>query len=351
MLQGIIMPQQVQISLGPSQRSVQLAITSFITPVREIFAFLEDGMTVRVSYAIAAGRHEELNLLLHISVIGGICMGTLAFLIMMAIALSDAAHTILDPSSASNQRLIDQGCNLIPDPSSLLEQARSFWLLTTSVWIGGFMRKGVDGFMLGSGYLATYFAPAILSGLLPILVWFAGKSSTSNDGLSPLTLLGLAFGLDDWINAVALLLFIASARKLQRRYNLRLLLPWRRRGTDSSGDTIKSVVKKVIQESSELMLVDLAIQCAVAITIYLAASESSELAYKLSAPDAAYMILGPQSFIGHVLVFRTIGSMLVAQGRHNVYLVFYISTAILAVCMSIYSIMAAIIWREQFTSV
>lgn len=349
-MQGSIMAPEIQATLDPTERSAELAISSFIAPVREIFAFLEDGMVVRVSYAIAAGRNAELNLLLHISIVGGIATGLLAFLCMMAIALSPSAAVLLDPSSASNQQLLEEGCSLVPEPATLLAAARSYWLLATAVWIGGFMRKGVDGFMLGSGYLITYLMPSILSGGLPLVIWFVGKPATSTNGFSPLTLLGVAMGTDDWINAIALLLFIACARDLQKRYDLRLLLPWRKAPPGAPGETSpREVMLKVLRESSELMIIDLVIQVSRTATIYLAASQSAELAYKLSAPAAAYWVLGPANVQGYIIMFRTMGSKLIANGRHRAYLQMFLAVFLLSLIMSVYSVIASIIWRDEFT--
>jgi hypothetical protein len=43
--EAIIMPKSIQETLSPSDRSAQLAMQSFLTPVEEIFSFLEDTMT------------------------------------------------------------------------------------------------------------------------------------------------------------------------------------------------------------------------------------------------------------------------------------------------------------------
>ena len=56
-------------------------------------------MTIKVGYAIAAGRLDELNMLLNISVFGGALSGLLAFLIMFVLSSSDSmAGPLLNPS-------------------------------------------------------------------------------------------------------------------------------------------------------------------------------------------------------------------------------------------------------------
>ena len=134
--EATIMPKQIQTNLSPPDRAAQLAMASFLEPVREIFAFLEDAMIIKVGYAIAAGRYRELNALLHISIIGGAMCGLVAFAAMAIIAFNDAsANVLLNPSAVPNQRIIDSGCSLIPTAAQILMKARPYWLLISASWI------------------------------------------------------------------------------------------------------------------------------------------------------------------------------------------------------------------------
>ena len=97
-----------------------MSMSVFLTPVEEIFAFIEDTMTVKVGYALAAGRFTDLNILLNISVMGGFICGFVAFLLMALVTLNDTfAGYILNPSEISNQKLIDAGCTIIPTTEEL----------------------------------------------------------------------------------------------------------------------------------------------------------------------------------------------------------------------------------------
>jgi len=267
--------------------------------------------------------------------------GLLAFGCMAIIAFSSAAEAILNPSAASTSAIRAAGCELVSDPTTLLDDARTYWLLATSVWIGGFMRRSIDGFMLGAGYLIIYFFPMVVTGLVPVVVWFVGKPHIS-PSFSSLTLLGLAEGLDDWINALFLLGFILTSTSLQTTNGLRLLLPWRKKadGSDEPESPFgtRAELMTVLKESAELMLVDLAVQVSLAITIYIAADESFTLAYKLSAPEAAYAILGPSNFLGLLIMFRSIGAVLVAKGSHREYVALYLMMLILAAAQGLYAI-------------
>ena len=134
--EATIMPKSIQTNLSPPDRAAQLAMASFLEPVKEIFAFLEDAMIIKVGYAIAAGRYRELNALLHISIIGGAMCGLVAFVAMAIIAFNDAsANVLLNPSAVPNQRIIDSGCSLIPTAAQILIKARPYWLLISASWI------------------------------------------------------------------------------------------------------------------------------------------------------------------------------------------------------------------------
>ena len=90
---------------------------------RQVFAFLEDAMVVRVGYALASGRLHELNVLLHVSVFGGLACGLAAFCLAAALAYNDvSAGALLNPSASHNAALIASGCSLIPTTSQLLSK-------------------------------------------------------------------------------------------------------------------------------------------------------------------------------------------------------------------------------------
>ena len=194
-VEATVMPMSIQQNLGPPDRAAQLAMQSFLTPVGEVFSFLEDAMTIRVGYALAARRHEELNTLLHISVLGGLVCGALAFGTLAALAFSSAAGAILNPSAASNEVLIASGCTLIPTTSDLEQRARAFLLLSGGAWLPNFATRGMLGLLAGGGDFHLYLLPSLLGAVTPVAVWFLGLPYASDraDGyLSPLSLLGLA---------------------------------------------------------------------------------------------------------------------------------------------------------------
>ena len=85
-------------TLPPGQRSAELAMQSFLKPISEVFAFLEDAMTVQVGYALATGNNRRVNALLNIAVWGGAFFGMDAPL---------AAPTILQLRSALRTKRVE----------------------------------------------------------------------------------------------------------------------------------------------------------------------------------------------------------------------------------------------------
>ena len=185
-MEAVIMPASIQESLPPADRSSQLAITSFLAPIEEIFSFLEDTMTVKVGYAVASMNYSELNALLHIGVLGGVGSGLIAFLMTTFIAYyPSTAEAVLNPSHKSNQILIDGGCSLVPTTQELLIHAKTYWMLLTLSWIPKFASKSIFGFFVGAGKFLPFLFASIVQATVPITLWFLLK-----DVMPPLTALG-----------------------------------------------------------------------------------------------------------------------------------------------------------------
>ena len=53
------MKKSIQTTLSPTDRAAQMAMDAVLTPFEKVFAFLEDTMTIKVGYALAAGRHGQ----------------------------------------------------------------------------------------------------------------------------------------------------------------------------------------------------------------------------------------------------------------------------------------------------
>lgn len=287
---------------------------SFLNPVQEIFQFFEDSMAVSVGFAMGAQKFKDLNALLHVSVIGGFVCGFAALCLMGSLAMSDSiAGPMLNPSFRHNEALISAGCDLIPGTEQLLSHARIYWILQTAAWMPFFVNKGVLGFLLGAGDFAGMAIPMIVQTTVPISLWFYLSANTA---MNELIILGVANGLAPWITTVSILLYLLRNKKLTSQYHLHRLPLCTREGQRRSCPRFIAVGKKAIGEGLQLMVVDVAIQISITLTMYITAAMGFEAAYKIAAAQAAYVILGPSYVIGFVTYLKTQGASALARGQH-----------------------------------
>ena len=88
-------------------------------------------------------------------------------------------------------------------------------------------------------------------------------------------MLGIAYGTADWLNLAAFGLYFCRATTLRREHRLQLLLC---RGGALVADSWR-VVREVVVEGLQLMVVDVCVQLSLTCTIYLAAYQNFETAY------------------------------------------------------------------------
>ena len=344
-IEAVIMPQSIQQNLSPADRAAELAMSAFLTPIREIFQFLEDTMTVKVGYALAAGRLHELNVLLHVSVGGGAVSALLAFGLMLFVALYEpAAASLLNPSAAPNALLIDAGCPLLPTTAELLTHARIYWLLKAGAWLPAFVCKGIVGFFLGTRHFAAYGAPIVIGATVPVALWFSllPLARRADSGLTPLSLLGIAYGTADWLNLGAFAVYFYCAANLRHEHQLKLLLC---RGRALVADSWR-VVREVVVEGLELMVVDLSVQLSLTCTIYLAASQSFETAYKLAAASAAYWQMGPSYLVGTMVVLKMFGAQMIAAGQYARFARIFLGGAVFVLALSVGAVAISALKRQ-----
>eukprot|EP00808_Paulinella_micropora_P027783 g63657.t1 len=366
-----IMPNQVQTALSPEDRSAQLAMASFLEPIKQVFAFLEDSMTVRVGYALASSRYHELNQLLHISVIGGAICAIVAFIIMVILAMDDTtAKALLNPSGGNHESIYDAGCNLMPSSVVLLSHARSYWLIISASWLPQFTIRGLLGFFIGTGQILGYLIPMIIGAVVPLAIWFGLKpkgvsslhapvvEASGDSSIPTLTVLGISYGTADWITALCFFLFFLLSRAEREKYQLRCLFCT----TDGSDKTVGlqakqkqdpegsrkgflQLLKEVASEGLDLMCVDLAVQLSLTITIYIAAVHSFEIAYQLSALQAAYWSFGPSYMVGMMLTMKVAAASYIATGEYTKFRIALFIFAGFTICLMVQAIVVSVLFQ------
>ena len=93
--------------------------------------------------------------------------------------------------------------------------------------------------------------------------------------------------------------------------------------------------------SGQLMVVDLSVQLSITITIYVAAHQSFEEAYKVAAAQAAYWNFGPQYLVGTMMIMKVIGAKMIAGGRTKEFGRFFAVAAFFSVSVALGAIVAA----------
>lgn len=358
------MPKSIQENLEPADRSAQLAMESFITPMQEIFQFIEDTMLVKVGYAIAAKRNAEINALLHIGVVGGFVSAVVAFAITLVILfVGPAATFVINPSHASNALLIEGGCALVPTTERLLSHASLYWVMMTLRWIPKFSMLSVFGFLIGSGRMFPWMFGMITQSVVPIAVWFSLLGKT---GVLPLHALGIAYSLPDWILGVGMLLYFVCNSELRQQFGLKLLCcgGGRRGAGDSGGDyhsqtdavdteagenattdntDWRTVLGGVLRGGFQLMVVDLSVQLSISITIYVAATQHVMTSYKLAAAQAAYWSFGPQYLVGVNVMLKLFGSRLMGAGQFRTYAANFFNAFLLTCSLAVGAIIMGVL--------
>lgn len=344
-VESVIMPKSIQVELSPPDRAAQLAMSSFLTPFAEIFAFLEDTMVVLVGYAVSSMRTAEMNALLHIGIVGGAVSAIIAIIIALLLAfLSAPAAAILNPSSTPNDALIDGGCSLIPSTAQLLEHARTYWVLSALSWFPKFTTLSVFGFLTGTGQIIPQLLALIVQGTVPIITWF----TLLGTDMPRLSILGVAYGLQDWVLAFIFLGYFVWNRPLRDKFNLRCVVCRccsRRPPPEVRPEVWKRVFRQLLEGGVQVMLVDVAIQASLTGTIYIAASQHMETAYKLAAAQAAYWTFGPQYLTGSLMILKILGARLIAAGRHKGFIGMYGFVAIVTTTIAISAVLAAVTHR------
>eukprot|EP00936_MAST-01D_sp_MAST-1D-sp1_P000661 g661.t1 len=313
-----ILPKQIQTTLTPGQRSAELAMSSFLTPIEEIFAFLEDAMTIQVGYALATGNNRRVNALLNIAAWGGLFCGAIAFVLMVIVQASKTSATaLLNPSAATNDVLISNGCKLVPTSTELLSQAKNYWLIVSASWVPSFISKGIFGFLVGTLQLPAFIFPAVVNSVVPIALWFGLKPLTlgQNPSITALTVVGIAGGTGQWLVLFGLFAYIWWNKALQRKHSLKLIMPFTGKH-DFSNLLRQGETRAAIKDGLLLMVVDVCVQLSITITIYIAAHAGFENVYKLAAVNAAYWTWGPNYLMSSMFLLRLAGAQLVSKGYY-----------------------------------
>lgn len=128
-------------------RNSMLAGDAFLVPLREIFQFLEDVVTVKVMAAIGSGNVGAVRSVLMLGVFGGAFFGIVAAGCATALCSWPAAlRWLLAPYAMHDSAL---GCPLVPKGDEAAEMAKQYLLFSVWCWPALFVSMALKGFLLG----------------------------------------------------------------------------------------------------------------------------------------------------------------------------------------------------------
>ena len=380
---GVALPIQAQIemnasiqsALTPAQRTSVLAADAFLAPVEEIFEFLEDTVTVRIGYALGAGRYAEANRLLNAGVVLGLLSGCAGGGAASLLASSDAALEAVVYPQGAHDGLAYPNCSLLERPSGVVAQTRPFFLLSAFQWPLAFANKVLLGFGLGCGQLWMWGWPMALRSAALLAIWFGFADSFPEHRLA---VLGAARLAGPVLAFVALGGGLLCQSELRAKYGIRPLC-WggmrgeRRRhaprvdgsiaadapsraflgegereggggnGGDGSrggsdgvgggdrgggdkggggGGTLLGMDRDFLLTSLKAMSVDVTQQLALTIGVYVAAYRGVGTSYQIAAMQSAKPSYGAAWIQGFAMALKVMGSKQIAEGTVEGYRAF-----------------------------
>lgn len=321
-----------------------LAADAWLTPIGEVFQFLEDAMTVKISFAMATGQVRRVKVLLIVGVLGGLATGVFAATLLTVMSfIEPLIRALLVPYSVAGT-----GCSLIPTAKEIVLDSRSYWLLNAWSFPFNFITLVLTGFILGSLEFGLYGAAMLLSQLVQAGIWFGLKPA---DGASPgLSLMGWANLLSSVTFVVVCFAGILWHPTLRQRYKLSFSQEEEddSESTDQEPllDVITSIGKEAAGQGGLAMTLDLSMQANYTAGIYMSGLLGVDQLYQVSALQAAMPMFGTAYAIGLSYSTKLRGGMLVALGKFNEFSDYMKFSTLIAIYFAVVTVATTLPFRE-----
>ncbi|OEU12094.1 hypothetical protein FRACYDRAFT_244354 [Fragilariopsis cylindrus CCMP1102] len=362
---SIALRNSYQTNLSVSNRNLMIAADAFMVPYQTIFYFIEDIILVQIGYALGRNDKIKTNQLIHTGIAGSIVTGIIAGLIGTVLGLVPTLFQSLTNPGLHHDQLLYKGCeffgNDISESESKTATAHAavlpYWMMKS--WSMIFQQIGMvmSGFFFGSKATMEIGWIMTISLSLNLYIWFTYVDTSSN----PLTLIGIADYVYDFTIPLLTILYLITplGSQICNRTGVHLsftkllsiFLQFKPSKTASSAssassastsvnettklikDVNETTKKKNNEESSsstpmststidllldglKVMFMDVAIQGCVSFTLYVALLEDSAVAYQISALQSALPAYGYGYALGISMMFKLIGSTLLAQNKY-----------------------------------
>eukprot|EP00930_Biecheleria_cincta_P027572 TRINITY_DN19344_c0_g1_i1.p1 TRINITY_DN19344_c0_g1~~TRINITY_DN19344_c0_g1_i1.p1 ORF type:complete len:685 (-),score=108.37 TRINITY_DN19344_c0_g1_i1:533-2512(-) len=354
---AVLLASLTQEKLSVTSRNALLATDSFLVPVREIFQFLEDAVTVKINVAIGAGRTQEVKPILSMGISGGAALGSVAAAIVTGICYWPAAiDWLVAPYSLVDAEL---HCSVSHAISDVVESAKPYILLRAWQWPFVFVNMALRGFLLGSGEWKGFVLLGIVEqgiALIGITCFFLHDPSL------------LVLGMITFIGSATATVFMLGMLRISS-INQNGHGAWSP-GEDGpvpvpdpdteeelqDGEPVQvpahaesEVMYKdhAIREGLYAMVLDLSVQMCRTIGIYAAGSRMGMGAmYQISTLESSFPQFGLQYIAGLTLAFRILGAQFVAQRQYLRFRRFFVVMVLAGGCIAVGGAITLLPYRD-----
>ena len=207
----IFAKQTQQLYMSVIERNTLAASEAFWEPFKMIFTFVEEIITIRVSYAMSRNDKEMTDRLIHAGIAGVIITGIFGGIVGTFLGVIPATLNALTTPGIANDLRLYPGCSYIENAET--EAIIPYWMMES--W--GLMGRQIGFVMMGFFFGALEFNIFGWFGIISISVycgvWFGNVATYPN----PLTLLGIAEFAMDWTLPFFLIGFMVSPLGAQIR--------------------------------------------------------------------------------------------------------------------------------------
>ena len=128
----INLQQDIQNKLSLSNRNVQAATGAILGPLGEIFSFIEETMTVRISQAMGGNDKARTNRMVKIGVVSALVLGLAASTVATVLAfITPVFRAIINPGVVHDHNTYP-GCELLPNNTALADSTAPFWIMSAA---------------------------------------------------------------------------------------------------------------------------------------------------------------------------------------------------------------------------
>eukprot|EP00930_Biecheleria_cincta_P031740 TRINITY_DN22007_c0_g2_i1.p1 TRINITY_DN22007_c0_g2~~TRINITY_DN22007_c0_g2_i1.p1 ORF type:complete len:715 (+),score=95.09 TRINITY_DN22007_c0_g2_i1:30-2147(+) len=279
---SIIMADSTQLALPVPQRNSMLAAVAFLTPVKEVFQFLEDTTTVKITHAMGTGDYSPIRSIAYVGVVGGVLAGVAGAALMTVLAAWPSAIEVLLAPGAAQATDDNPGCDLLPTAAEVVDNAKILWFMTSWAWPLQFVAMVLTGLLMGAREFGLYGLASVLAQATMLVTWFLGPKPQNLD------LLGWSGFMASLVFCLSLALAILANRPLRQKYGLLFCVrEVAAEGASQSLNDNDSVQKNTLLDGLLAMTLDLVLQAGISIAVFVAGFLSLQDMYQLSAAGAA----------------------------------------------------------------